>query len=171
MYKKCENCYKDGKTPDEESCKKCENDLKAKKQECEFSNLKIIQLQETLKQYEEENTELKNQRDQWISRCEQETKTKEFFEDRLKEIELELDQLKTKNFILEDEYKILEDNLDSRTRDFEDVIDSYKQTLAKIKKIASKVLLNTHDLEQFKDADSLFGALLEIHKKISEVIE
>lgn len=37
-----------------------------------------------------------------------------------------------------------------------------------IKEIASKVLLNTHDLEQFKDADALFGALLEIHKKISE---
>lgn len=35
MYKKCENCYKDGKTPDEESCKKCEDDLKAKEQECE----------------------------------------------------------------------------------------------------------------------------------------
>lgn len=35
MYKKCENCYKDGKTPNEESCKKCEDDLKAKEQECE----------------------------------------------------------------------------------------------------------------------------------------
>ena len=65
-----------------------------KEQEYEFSNLRIIQLQETLKQYEEENTELKNQRDQWISRCEQETKTKEFFEDRLRELELELNSLK-----------------------------------------------------------------------------
>lgn len=33
MYKKCENCYKDGKVPDAESCKKCEDDLKAKAQE------------------------------------------------------------------------------------------------------------------------------------------
>lgn len=40
-----------------------------------------------------------------------------------------------------------------------------KQTLIEIKEIANKVLLNTHDLEQFKDADALFGALLEIHKK------
>lgn len=47
--------------------------------------------------------------------------------------------------------------------------EKLKQTLTEIKKIASKVLLNTHDLEQFKDADALFGALLEIHKKISEV--
>lgn len=44
-----------------------------------------------------------------------------------------------------------------------------KQTLTEIKEIASTVLLNTHDLEQFKDSDALFGALLEIHKKISEV--
>lgn len=35
MYKKCVNCYKDGKVPNEESCKKCEDDLKAKEQECE----------------------------------------------------------------------------------------------------------------------------------------
>ena len=35
MYKKCENCYKDGKVPNEESCKKCEDDLKRKEQECE----------------------------------------------------------------------------------------------------------------------------------------
>lgn len=35
MYKKCENCYKDGKVPNDESCKKCEDDLKAKEQECE----------------------------------------------------------------------------------------------------------------------------------------
>lgn len=35
MYKKCENCYKDGKTPDEESCKRCEDDLKAKEQKLE----------------------------------------------------------------------------------------------------------------------------------------
>lgn len=35
MYKKCENCYKDGKTPNEESCKKCEDDLKAKEQKLE----------------------------------------------------------------------------------------------------------------------------------------
>lgn len=46
--------------------------------------------------------------------------------------------------------------------------EELKQTLTEIKEIASKVLLNTHDLEQFKDADALFGALLEIHKKISE---
>ena len=45
----------------------------------------------------------------------------------------------------------------------------YKQAIEEIKEIASKVLLNTHDLEQFKDADALFGSLLEIHKKISEV--
>ena len=32
MYKKCENCYRDGKTPDEESCKRCEDDFKAKEQ-------------------------------------------------------------------------------------------------------------------------------------------
>ena len=35
MYKKCENCYKDGKEPDEESCKKCEDDFKCKEQEHE----------------------------------------------------------------------------------------------------------------------------------------
>ena len=35
MYKKCENCYKDSKVPNEESCKKCEDDLKCKEQECE----------------------------------------------------------------------------------------------------------------------------------------
>lgn len=35
MYKKCENCYRDGKTPDEESCKRCEDDLKAKEQKLE----------------------------------------------------------------------------------------------------------------------------------------
>ena len=43
--------------------------------------------------------------------------------------------------------------------------EKLKQTLTEIKEIANKVLLNTHDLEQFKDADALFGALLEIHKK------
>ena len=52
------------------------------------------------------------------------------------EYEQQLDQLKAKNSILEDEYKILEDNLDSRTRDFEEVIDNYKQTLTEIKEIA-----------------------------------
>lgn len=35
MYKKCENCYKDGKVPSEESCKKCEDDLQAKEQKLE----------------------------------------------------------------------------------------------------------------------------------------
>lgn len=37
---------------------------------------------------------------------------------------------------LEDEYKILENNLDSRTRDFEDIIDEYKQNIKDIKKIS-----------------------------------
>lgn len=46
--------------------------------------------------------------------------------------------------------------------------EKLKQTLTEIKEIASKVLLNTHDLEQFKDADALFVSLLKIHKKISE---
>ena len=42
-----------------------------------------------------------------------------------------------KNSILEDEYKILEDNLDSRTRDFEDVIEGYKQILKEIEEIVT----------------------------------
>lgn len=33
MYKRCENCYKDGKLPSDESCKKCEESLKAQKKE------------------------------------------------------------------------------------------------------------------------------------------
>lgn len=48
-------------------------------------------------------------------------------------------------------------------------INKLATCIERIKEIASKVLLNTHDLEQFKDADALFGSLLEIHKKISEV--
>ena len=43
MYKKCENCYKDGKTPNEESCKKCENDLKRKEQELNKAKQIILQ--------------------------------------------------------------------------------------------------------------------------------
>lgn len=43
MYKKCVNCYKDGKVPNEESCKKCEDDLKAKEQECEKLRLDLIE--------------------------------------------------------------------------------------------------------------------------------
>ena len=43
MYKKCENCYKDGKTPNEESCKKCEDDLKAKEQDCVKLKLDLIE--------------------------------------------------------------------------------------------------------------------------------
>ena len=54
---------------------------------------------------------------------------------QLKAKEQECEELKMKNSILEDEYKILEDNWDSRTRDFEDVIDRYKQTLTEIKGI------------------------------------
>ena len=103
MYKKCENCYKDGKVPNEESCKKCEDDLKRKEQECERLRFPMQDTNYAIL-------------------------TKEEFK----------------------EYK------------------KFKQNLIEIKEIASKVLLNTHDLEQFKDADALFGALLKIHKKISE---
>lgn len=46
-----------------------------------------------------------------------------------------------------------------------------EQKLERIKDIASKVLLNTHNLEQFKDADALFGSLLEIYKIIDEMEE
>ena len=51
--------------------------------------------------------------------------------------EQECEELKIKNSILEDEYKILEDNLDSRTRDFEDVIEGYKQILKEIEEIVT----------------------------------
>lgn len=79
--------------------------------------------------------------------------------------EQESEDLKIKNSILEDEYKILEDNLDSRTRDFEDVIDGYKQTLTEIKDIAEKEVNNRM---LFADKES-FCDFNKILQKISEV--
>lgn len=132
----------------------------------EISKEQLINLNEAIKkelnQLKKENERLKEEKQGLIKDWE-EKKNLGY------EIACKNEKLKAENSILEDEYKILENNLDSRTRDFEDVIDGYKQALKEIKEIASKVLLNTHDLEQFKDADALFGALLEIHKKISEV--
>lgn len=81
------------------------------------------------------------------------------------EYEEQLDQLKTKNSILEDEYKILEDNLDSRTRDFEDVIDRYKQTLTEIKDIAERCGKRIPLFE----IDEIAEDLKQILQKISEV--
>lgn len=46
MYKKCANCYKDGKVPDVESCKKCEDDLKRKELECEELKQTIIRIED-----------------------------------------------------------------------------------------------------------------------------
>ena len=92
----------------------------------------------------------------------------------------EYDQLKAENDELKEEIDDLKEIIQRHDNDnnallseFEDDLveyyRKYKECLTEIKEIASKVLLNTHDLEQFKDADALFGALLEIHKKISEV--
>lgn len=49
MYKKCENCYKDGKVPNEESCKKCEDDLKRKEQECEELREQLKEMNEVIR--------------------------------------------------------------------------------------------------------------------------
>ena len=66
MYKKCANCYKDGKVPNEESCKKCEDALKAKEQECETLASQLdfeVQKKECLEQecerLKEENAEIR----------------------------------------------------------------------------------------------------------------
>ena len=59
MYKKCENCYKDGKVPNEESCKKCEDDLKRKEQSLEKIKLMLQTIIETNKIYPLQNNLLK----------------------------------------------------------------------------------------------------------------
>ena len=89
--------------------------LKAKEHECE--------------ELKEKYLELKEQNGSYIVQL-------NTANEQLDQLKVENEELKMKNSILEDEYKILEDNLDSRTRDFEDVIDGYKQTLTEIKEIA-----------------------------------
>ena len=79
--------------------------------------------------------------------------------------------------ILKDEHKILEDNLDSRTRDFEDVIDEYKQTLTEIKDIinefAKEDILTFPDFskeQNYKLIQKQCGEpILKILQKINEV--
>lgn len=90
----------------------------------------------------------------------------------------QLDQFKAECLLLKDEYKILEDNLDSRTRDFEDVIDSYKQTLTEIKKIAENLAPMTDEYDNcyYKDScskckfqeDCQYFKVEQILQKISE---
>ena len=84
----------------------------------------------------------------------------------------QLDQLKAENEQLKDEYKILEDNLDSRTRDFEDVIDSYKQTLAEIKEIAEGCQYgDCHECKYQPRTDCRTELIVQILQKISEVTD
>ena len=68
MYKKCENCYKDGKVPNEESCKKCEDDLKAKERECERLKAKCKKYGEINEQETKDYAELKAERDSYIDK-------------------------------------------------------------------------------------------------------
>lgn len=53
MYKKCRDCYKDGKLPNIESCIKCEDELKAKNDESNnyIKHLHNLCGNETDKQY------------------------------------------------------------------------------------------------------------------------
>lgn len=53
MYKKCRNCYKDGKLPNKEDCRKCEDELKAKNEESDkyIKHLHNLCGNETDKQY------------------------------------------------------------------------------------------------------------------------
>ena len=80
MYKKCENCYKDGKVPNEESCKKCEDDLKRKEQECERSRKRISDLEERIINHS-------NEVEEYCSRLADKNKKCEKYEQALEEIE------------------------------------------------------------------------------------
>ena len=136
-------------------------DLKAKEQECQQAMDNYVQLDlQRVKEYNE-LVDLYKAKEQ---ECE--------------ELKKKLDTLSVTRYKLLDDLWVAEENLKDYIEHFNkasDKLDQLKtenekleQYLAEIKDIASKVLLNTHDLEQFKDADALFGALLEIHKKISK---
>lgn len=66
------------------------------------------------------------------------------------------EELKMENQVLKDEYRILENNLDSRTREFEDVIDSYKQTLIDIKEFVK------NEMEQNGDTKIILNKINDI---------
>lgn len=185
MYKKCVNCYKDGKVPNEESCKKCEDDFKAKEQKCETLASQLdfeVQKKECLEQECERLKQLNCIYSIGVKQADELQKTLDHKQAYINNIEnyneqlnKQLDQLKAKNNDLKKQLMQKSDidmffstPIEGWSNDSCGIC-KYKNCLTEIKEIASKVLLNTHDLEQFEDADALFGALLEIHKKISEV--
>lgn len=153
---------------------------------------------EVLKQKEQECEMLKIEAEKWESAFTLDTKMLDNAEVRANKLEQQLEQLKNENEDLKEQLITLDDEdvvVEITVKQFEEYkklkaennklkgirdrnflhaleeqkrADKYLKTIAEIKGIANKVLLNTHNLEQFKDADALFGALLEIHKKISE---
>ena len=147
---------------------------KQKEQECEFSNLKIIQLQETLSQYE---TDLST-KDCIVETCkaqykelkvelEQYKKSKqasyEALQARCNELELEnrkleaeLEEIKTLKDMYFTFYKAKHD-------DIKGIFFKYKQTLTEIKEIA--------EAESYLSPQSTRLLVHNILNKISEVIK
>lgn len=69
------------------------NQLDQLKIECENWQSLCKHADKQIDELEAENTELKNQRDQWISKCEQETKSKELFENIFDEIKQKINEV------------------------------------------------------------------------------
>ena len=142
--------------------------LKAKEQECEFSNLRIIQLQETLSQYE---TDLST-KDCIVETCKAQYKELEAENERLKK-EIRL-------YACIDKWGTEQCHCACRClgNEFcdaaEEKMKNIKKTLENIKEIAKKTL-NMVDYKTYfkRDNKSLkqegFKALNEILQKISEV--
>ena len=132
----------------EDSCCDCSDNpncyykqLKAKEQECE---------------------ELKSVRDSWISKCEQETKIRELYQDRLDQLKAELEQEKALKETYFACYK-------AKHEDIEGALFKLRQTLAEIKEISREEIKNVS--EEFIRRTPMFGVHKQILQKISEVLE
>ena len=71
-------------------CEQCNTDSVC----CYCKNIACYQLEEQLKRKEQEYEELKSVRDMWMSKCEQEMKTSEFWQDRFDELTRTLIEIK-----------------------------------------------------------------------------
>lgn len=123
--------------------------LKAKEQECEFSNLRIIQLQETLSQYE---TDLST-KDCIVETCKAQYK-----------------ELKAENEKLDTENKRLVAELANPVFDSFEELDRLKQTLTEIKEIAEGCQYgDCHECKYQPRTDCRTELIAHILQKISEV--
>ena len=128
---------------------------------------KIKQLKEQLKHKEQECEELKSVRDSWISKCEQETKIRELYQDGL-------DQLKAENEKMSKGYAELTEIVRPYIDDFTgyneklggfDIVLCVKELLQQLDSLKAEVKSKTEYVQEQREIIDQYSKEIEMYKK------